>query len=377
EHALPWMEVLGACRPLDGGSVPSRPTGVTVKPIRTSTGSCSPTVGSPTAGGRSPTSFVESPAPLRVIPTFRNSSLLPVQVLQSDDEETLDFDLESIAENGSRSSALESSTKMLTEVLQLEVRLACNFSDGMAKHDVSLLELEKLVDMKLKMQSLQQTKRGKDVDVDATIQVKEEEIKEAGANLLSSLSQAESLQRNRHKHLNESLTTLVCILESIGKPVGLADNIANLHIGNAQQCEVMIAEAVQAYQTWQGNFLAAMKPAMDVTDTLLVKLYDSIQQEKEKLVSHSPLVEVGLQATGNLLSAAEALMHWLQAERAHRIFEHTRTLRRDALLSLSLLPGLPLPLLLLPNATGALASECSRGRLECAESEFERRVFFG
>jgi ribosomal protein S28E/S33 len=42
--------------------------------------------------------------------------------------------------------------------------------------------------------------------------------------------------------------------------------------------------AVEEYTAWQRTFLRAVRGPMDVTDSLLLQLYDSIQAENHALV---------------------------------------------------------------------------------------------
>jgi len=45
-----------------------------------------------------------------------------------------------------------------------------------------------------------------------------------------------------------------------------------------------VRAAVEEYTAWQRTFLRAVRGPMDVTDSLLLKLYDSIQAENQALV---------------------------------------------------------------------------------------------
>jgi hypothetical protein len=59
-----------------------------------------------------PAASPDTPLGPRVCPSFRNAALLPFSVLAPDEDPTLDFDLENIADKGSRSSAFQAATQV-------------------------------------------------------------------------------------------------------------------------------------------------------------------------------------------------------------------------------------------------------------------------
>ena len=59
-----------------------------------------------------PAASPDTPFGPRVCPSFRNAALLPFSVLAPDEDPTLDFDLENIADKGSRSSAFQAATQV-------------------------------------------------------------------------------------------------------------------------------------------------------------------------------------------------------------------------------------------------------------------------
>eukprot|EP00898_Chlorokybus_atmophyticus_P004023 jgi/Chlat1/4621/Chrsp3S05581 len=306
--------VASAAQDFDAGGVRLTWAALPVAPVASSAGvqnAAKPTSRAQATGPVASTSG-STPDRLCAMPTFSNTSLLPFKIVEKDsDAQTVDFDVEGIADKGSRSSALLSSTQLLLDVLKNE-----SSSPEQIEDDTVLFDLQQLVNMRHRLTSAAQATES------AYFERHCSKVEEFAHRIEARLERMEMLQRLRYRHLGETLHTLQAVLGAVGGASHAAET-ANMAItASMERC-------IARYEAWQREFFDALGPAMDVTDGLLVRLYHSIEREKQLLALHHDKVAVGRVVASDLAAAAGAFVEQLRFERQRRAFEYTRTMREQ------------------------------------------------